>query len=82
MLAFNWFFLAPRHTFHLRDGGNWLALAVYLVTAVVVGGSAARARRRGDDAEQRREEARALAEAAADLLRGTELDDASTGSQS
>jgi two-component system, OmpR family, sensor histidine kinase KdpD len=75
MLAFNWFFLAPRHSFHLREGANWLALTVYLVTAVVVGALAARARRRGDDAEQRREEAHVLAEAASDLLRGTELDE-------
>src|SRR5438128_729415 len=73
MLAFNWFFLPPEHTFQLRDGANWLALAVYLVTAVVVSALAARARRRRDDAEQRRREADVLAEAAGDLLRGTEL---------
>src|SRR5437764_3990886 len=73
MLAFNWFFLPPTHTFQLRDGANWLALAVYLVTAVVVSALAASARRRQDDAEQRRREAAVLAEAAGDLLRGTEL---------
>jgi two-component system sensor histidine kinase KdpD len=73
MLAFNWFFLPPKHTFQLRDGANWLALAVYLVTAVVVSALAARARRRRDDAEQRRREAHVLAQAAGDLLRGTEL---------
>ena len=76
MLAFNWFFLPPRHTFHLREGGNWLALAVYLFTAVVVGALAARARRRREDAEQRRAEAHALAESASYLLRGVELDGA------
>src|SRR5580765_2375032 len=32
MLAFNWFFLPPTHTFQLSDGANWLALAVYLLT--------------------------------------------------
>jgi two-component system sensor histidine kinase KdpD len=74
MLAFNWFFLPPYHTFQLRDGANWLALAVYLVTAVVVSALAARARRRRDDAEQRRREAHVLAEVAGDLLRGIELD--------
>jgi two-component system, OmpR family, sensor histidine kinase KdpD len=73
MLAFNWFFLPPEHTFQLRDGANWLALAVYLVTAVVVSALAARGRRRRDDAEQRRREADVLAEAAGDLLRGTDL---------
>ncbi len=30
MLAFNWFFLPPTHTFQLRDGANWAVLAVYL----------------------------------------------------
>jgi len=71
MLAFNWFFLPPKHTFQLQDGANWLALAVYCATAVVVGFLAARARRRSADAEQRRREASLLADAAADLLRGT-----------
>ncbi|HET7566641.1 MAG TPA: DUF4118 domain-containing protein [Gaiellaceae bacterium] len=75
MLAFNWFFLPPRHTFHLRDEANWLALAVYLVTAFVVGALASRARRRRDDAEQRRVEAHVLAETAADVLRGAALAD-------
>ena len=73
MLAFNWFFLPPKHTLQLRDGANWLALAVYLVTAVVVSALAARARQRQADAEQRRREAAVLAEAASDLLRGAEL---------
>jgi K+-sensing histidine kinase KdpD len=45
MLAFNWFFLPPTHTFQLRDSENWVALAVYLVTAVSVSGLATRGRR-------------------------------------
>ena len=36
MLAFNFLFLPPVHTFTLADGRNWFALAVYLVTGVVV----------------------------------------------
>jgi two-component system, OmpR family, sensor histidine kinase KdpD len=76
MLAFNWFFLPPKHTFQLRDGANWLALAVYCATAVVVGFLAARARRRSADAEQRRREAEVLADAAAHLLRGVPAEDA------
>src|SRR4051812_19354162 len=48
MLAFNWFFLPPRHTFALHDSANWLALAVYLVTAVVVSALATQARRRAN----------------------------------
>ena len=33
MLAFNFFFLPPRYTFHLAESENWVALAVYLVHA-------------------------------------------------
>src|SRR6266536_99635 len=68
MLAFNWFFLAPTHTFQLRDSENWVALAVYLVTAVSVSGLAARARRRAAEAEQQRREAAFAAEVSTLLL--------------
>ncbi len=61
MLAFNWFFLPPTHTFTLQDSENWVALAVYLFTAVVVSVLAARARRRA-------QESALLAEIAASLL--------------
>jgi two-component system sensor histidine kinase KdpD len=61
MLAFNWFFLPPVHTFTLAQSENWFALAVYLVTAVVVSQLAARARRRA-------REAALLAEVATSLL--------------
>src|SRR3569833_1441385 len=70
MLAFNWFFLPPKHTLQLHDTANWLALAVYLVGAVVVGFLAALARKRTAEAEQQRREAHVLAEAAGDLVRG------------
>ena len=46
MLAFNFFFLPPRYTFRLSNSQNWVALAVYLFTAIVVSGLAARARQR------------------------------------
>jgi two-component system sensor histidine kinase KdpD len=73
MLAFNWFYLPPTHTFSLQDSENWFALAVYLVTAVVVSDLAARARRRARDAEQRAREAGSLAETARALLQGVEI---------
>jgi K+-sensing histidine kinase KdpD len=47
MLTFNFLFLPPLHTLALRDSENWVALAVYLVTAVVVSELATRSRRRG-----------------------------------
>src|SRR5438128_3132208 len=68
MLAFNWLFLAPTHTFQLRDSENWVALAVYLVTAVSVSGLAARARRRAGEAEQQRREAAFAADVSTLLL--------------
>ena len=73
MLAFNWFFLPPRHTFTLADSENWFALAVYLATAVVVSELAARSRRRAAAAEQRGRESALLATIATDLLAGREL---------
>ncbi len=74
MLAFNFFFLPPVYTFTLADRQNWFALAVYVVTAMVVGSLASRYRTRGTEAEQREREAALLADIAADLLRGTRLD--------
>lgn len=73
MLAFNWFFLPPLHTFTMREGANWFALAVYSGTAIVVSQLAARARQRAADAEQREREASLLAEVASHLLAGREL---------
>jgi K+-sensing histidine kinase KdpD len=66
MLAFNWLFLPPTHTLRLADSENWVALAVYLVTAISVSALSARARRRTEEAEERRSEAeRAMNEARA-----------------
>jgi K+-sensing histidine kinase KdpD len=45
MLAFNFLFLPPVHTFALRESANWVALAVYLIVGVVVGELATRSRR-------------------------------------
>jgi two-component system sensor histidine kinase KdpD len=75
MLAFNWFFLPPRHTFSLQDRANWFALAVYLGTAVVVSELAARSRRRSALAEQRERESALLADLATELVRGRELEE-------
>ena len=57
MLAFNFFFLPPTHTLSLHDSENWVALAVYLLTAILVSELAARTRRRAAEAEQREREA-------------------------
>jgi two-component system sensor histidine kinase KdpD len=68
LLVFNFLFLPPLHTFALRDSQNWVALAVYLATAVVAGELAARARRRAAEAEQREREAALLTEVSGLLL--------------
>jgi len=68
MLAFNWFFLPPKHTLRLTDGENWIALAVFLVTAVVVSVLAARSRAREEEARKRALEASLLAQVAGALL--------------
>ena len=75
MFAFNFFFLAPVHSFTLADRSNWFALLVYVVTAIVVGSLASRARRGRAEAEQRELEAALLADVAVELLRGTRLED-------
>jgi len=63
------------HTLALRESSTWLALAVYLVTAVASASSRARSRRRAASAEQREREAALLAELATELLRGRRLDE-------
>jgi len=75
MLAFNFFFLAPVHTFALKDSANWFALIAYSVTAFVVSELAADAQRRAVDAEQREREASLLAEIAGQLLGVERVDD-------
>jgi len=73
MLAFNFFFLPPTHTFRLQDRTNWFALAVYVVTAIVVSELAARSRRRAAEAEQREREEALLAELSIALLQGERI---------
>ena len=75
MLAFNFFFLEPVHTFRLSDRSNWLALAVYLATAIAVSELSARARQRAAEAEQREREEALLGELSVALLQGESLVD-------
>jgi len=75
MLAFNFFFLAPVYTFRLSERSNWLALGVYLATAIAVSELAARARRRAAEAEQREQEEALLGELSIAQLQGESLVD-------
>lgn len=61
--AFNFFHIPPTGRFTIAESQNWVALAVYLVTALVVSTLAGSARARAEEAERGREEAdRARAE--------------------
>jgi two-component system sensor histidine kinase KdpD len=82
MLAFNFFFLPPVYTLTLADRENWLALLVYVVTAIVVSALASGARRRRAEAEQREREAALLADVATALLRGARPEDELSGIES
>jgi two-component system, OmpR family, sensor histidine kinase KdpD len=55
-LAYNFFFLPPVGTFTIADPQNWIALAAFLLTAVIASQLAERARREALSANQRRAE--------------------------
>jgi K+-sensing histidine kinase KdpD len=56
LICFNFLFLPPVGTLTIADPQNWVALAVFLITAVTVGQLSARARRRAEEAEEGRRE--------------------------
>jgi two-component system, OmpR family, sensor histidine kinase KdpD len=59
-ICFNFFFLPPYGTFTIADPQNWIALLVFLLTAVLASNLAAKALRSADIANQRRREAERL----------------------
>jgi two-component system sensor histidine kinase KdpD len=56
MLSFNFFFLPPVGTFTITDPQNWVALFVFVVTAIVASKLSSTARKRASEAEKSREE--------------------------
>jgi two-component system sensor histidine kinase KdpD len=72
-LAFNFFHIPPTGRFTIAASENWVALAVYLVAAVVVSAFAEAARSRHAEAGERRREADLAMELALVLL-GAEPD--------
>lgn len=58
--AFNYFFLPPVGTFTIADSQNWMALFVFLVTAILASHISERARREATDATSRRHEVERL----------------------
>jgi len=78
-LAFNFFFLPPRHTLVIDSSSDWLALAAFAVTAVVTSDLAARERRGREEAARRAEEARLGERLATAIATAANLDDALAG---
>ncbi|MDQ5847217.1 MAG: DUF4118 domain-containing protein [Acidobacteriota bacterium] len=58
--CFNFFFLPPFHTFTIAEPENWIALFVFLVTAITAGQLSAHARRRAEEADAARRETEGL----------------------
>ncbi|MGN6380401.1 MAG: sensor histidine kinase [Gaiellales bacterium] len=57
-LAYNFFFLPPKHTLNVHSSSDWLALAAFVVTALVTSNLAAREHREREEASRRAAEAR------------------------
>jgi two-component system sensor histidine kinase KdpD len=60
MLLFNFYFLPPIGTFTITDPQNWVALAAFLLTALVASQLSARIRKEADAAHARRREVERL----------------------
>ena len=72
MLAFNFFFLEPVGAFTITDPQNWMALAAFLVAAVIVSQLSAAAQSRAREAVDRRNELGRLFDLSRDVLLTTE----------
>jgi len=72
-LAFNFFHIEPTGRFTIDEAENWVALAVFLVAAVIAASVAEAARVRAAEAEQRGREADLAAELARVLLGAPDL---------
>jgi two-component system, OmpR family, sensor histidine kinase KdpD len=74
--AFNFFHLPPVGRFTIQDSSNWVALAAFLVVAMLASSVAEITRARTRDSDERRREADLAAEMARLLLRGNNLAEA------
>jgi two-component system sensor histidine kinase KdpD len=67
-VAFNFFHIPPTGTLDIAKGENWVALAVFLIVAVIASSLAEQSRARAQEAERRRREASLAVQAAFALL--------------
>lgn len=72
-MAFNFFHIPPTGRLTIADGENWVALAVFLVAALVASALADAARSRALEADERRREADLAAQLSRTLLHGDDL---------
>ena len=79
VLAFNFFFLPPVHTFTIADPQNWTALFAFLAVSLVASNLSAVARARTVEARARRDELARLFDLSRDVLLTTEGRDAIIG---
>lgn len=63
VLSFDWFFVAPRHTFTVNNPAEWLALAIFLAVAVAISQLTQNLQLRANQARQREHEMAALSQA-------------------
>jgi two-component system, OmpR family, sensor histidine kinase KdpD len=71
--SFNFFHLPPTGGFTILDGRNWVALAAFMIVAVVASTIAELARSRAEEAERRQAEADLAAALAHELLLGEDI---------
>jgi two-component system sensor histidine kinase KdpD len=76
VLAFNYFFLPPVHTFTIADPQNWTALFTFLAVSLVASNLSAVARARTVEVQARRHELARLFDLSRDVLITTEGRDA------
>lgn len=71
--AFNFFHISPTWHLEIGDGENWVALAVFLISALIVSSVAEQSRGRAREAEMRRSEADLAAQMASSLLESADV---------
>jgi len=72
VLCYNYFFLPPIGTLTIADPQNWVALLVFLVTAVTASHLSTSVRQRADEASARRQEMERVYEFSRALIIGSE----------
>ena len=73
-LSFDFFLVAPFYTFTIAKVDEWLALFIFLVTAIITGQLASALRQRAEQARRRENETRILYELVRDTNREENLD--------